>query len=248
MCIRDRAHIDLGVALDRQGRTSEAMAEYREAARINPERYQTHFNLGVMLGKSGRQAEALAEYAAAIRLQPGIANIHSATGTSLAALGKYDEAAKEFSLAEQLDPRYAMPHLESARMLFLQGLDAAAVDELRAALRAEPDNVQVLSQTAHYLAANENSMARDGPNALVLAIKANELSGHSQPMVFDVLGMAFAETGDFTNAQSCAQNAITLATAGKMDDIEPFQHRLVLYKKHQPWHESFLASNAPSIK
>ena len=34
--------------------------------------------------------------------------------------------------------------------------------------------------------------------------------------MLDVLAMAFAETGDFTNAQHRAQNALDLANAAKM--------------------------------
>ena len=138
-----------------------------------------------------------------------------------------------------------MPHLETAKVFFLQGRDPEAVDELRAALRAEPDNFEILSATAHYLAANENADARDGRNAVVLAIKANELSGRSQPGVFDILGMALAETGDFTNAATCAQNALALASTAKLKKLEPLQRRVELYKQNQPWRESFRATNAP---
>jgi tetratricopeptide (TPR) repeat protein len=241
----DVAHIDLGVALDQQNKTAEALAEYREAARLNPDRYQVHNNIAILLDKLGRPAEALAEYREAIRLDPKNPILHSAAGTELAELGQSNDALKEFSDAEQLDPAYATPHAETAKVFFQQGRDTEAVDELRAALRCEPDNFQSLASAAHYLAANENAAARDGKAALVLALKANALSGNSQPMVFDVLGMAFAETGDFTNAQTCAQNALTLATNAQMKKLEPFRQRLELYKNHRPWRESFLATNAP---
>jgi len=39
--------------------------------------------------------------------------------------------------------------------------------------------------------------------------------------------------------------AIDLATAAKMKKLEPLQQRLQLYKNHQPWRESFLATNTP---
>ena len=241
----DVAHIDLGTALEVQGRTDEALAEYRAAARINPDRTQVHFNLGLICRKLERHAEALAEFREAARLEPAAANARSAAGGELAALGKYDEALKELAAATQLDPHYAIPHLETAKVFFAQGRDAEAVDELRAALRCEPNNFEILSATAHYLAANENADARDGRNAIVLALKANELSGRNQPGVFDILGMALAESGDFTNAVTCAQNALDLANLAKMKKLEPLQRRVELYKQNQPWRESFRATNAP---
>jgi hypothetical protein len=99
---------------------------------------------------------------------------------------------------------------------------------------------------AYYLAANENAAARDGQSALVFALTADELSGHVQPVVQDYLGMAFAETGDFTNAVTCAQNALGLAKAFQVKNIAPLQNRLQLYQARQPWHESFRTTNTPA--
>jgi protein O-mannosyl-transferase len=241
----DIALVNLGVALEAQNRLDEALAVYRQAAKLETGRYQLHNNLGSILDKLGRHAESLAEYREAIRLRPDNHFLHNAAGGELAALGNFAEALKEFNEAERLNPNYAQPHAETAKVFLLQGRDIEAVDELRAALRVEPDNFQILAYTAHVLAANQNAAARDGRSALVLAIKANNLTGGSQPMVFDVLGMACAETGDFTNAQSAAQTALDLANAAQMKNLDPIRQRIELYKNHQPWRESFRATNVP---
>ena len=194
--------------MDQQGRTAEALEEYRAAAKIAPRRYQIHNNIGNLLDKLSRPTEALAEYREAVRLKPDLAFLHNSLGSEFATLGQVDEALREFSKAARLDPKYPWPHIETAKVFFQQGRDTEAVEELRAALRADPDNLQVLATVAHYLAANENAAARDGKAALALTSKANLLTGGSQPFVFDALGMACAETGDFTNAQTCAQDAL----------------------------------------
>jgi hypothetical protein len=118
------------------------------------------------------------------------------------------------------------------------------LDEFHVALQVEPDNYKTLATVAHYLAANENAAARNGPAALALARQADELSGHGQPVVLDFLGMAFAANGDFTNAVACAQNALALANAAHMNNVAPLQKRLELYQQNQPWRESFRATNA----
>ena len=241
----DIALVNLGVALEAQNRLDEALAVYRQAAKLETGRYQLHNNLGSILDKLGRHAESLAEYREAIRLRPDNHFLHNAAGGELAALGNFAEALKEFNEAERLNPNYAQPHAETAKVFLLQGRDIEAVDELRAALRGEPDNFQILAYTAHVLAANQNAATRDGRSALVLAIKANNLTGGSQPVVFDVLGMACAETGDFTNAQSAAQTALDLANAAQMKNLDPIRQRIELYKNHQPWRESFRATNVP---
>ena len=52
------AHANLGVALMRQGKLDEAIAEYREAIRLRPDDGPTHFNLGTALGRQGKLDEA----------------------------------------------------------------------------------------------------------------------------------------------------------------------------------------------
>ncbi len=241
----DVALIDLGVALNAHGKFDEALLAYRQAEKVDPSRYQLHNNLGNVLDLLGRRTESLAEYREAIRRQPDRAFLHNSAGNELAALGQLEEALSEFSLAEKLDTNSAAPHVGTAKIMFKLGRDADGVEEFRAALRLESDNYQTLATVAHYLAANENAAARDAKNSLPLALKANELSGHVQPMVFDILGMALAANGDFTNAIVCAQNALELAAAARLQKVEPIQQRLELYKNNQPWRENFRATNAP---
>jgi tetratricopeptide (TPR) repeat protein len=240
------ALVNLGAALDVQHRFDEAIVIYRAAEKLQTQpSYQLHNNLGNILGLLGRHEESLAEYGYALHLRPNDPYMHNAAGSELAALGRFDDAFKEFFIAEKLNPTYAAPHLETAKIFLRQGRDADAVSELRLAVNLAPDDFQILAYTAHILAANQNAAARDGHAALLLAAKANDLSGHIQPMVFDAMGMACAELGDFTNAQACAQTAIDLGTALQIQNLGPISNRLELYKKNLPWRESFRATNAP---
>jgi tetratricopeptide (TPR) repeat protein len=239
------AHYNLGAALEQQGRYAGALAEYREALRLNPARHQVHFTIGNVLEKMDQPAEALVEYRECLRMDPQVPALHGAAGCALAAQGKLEEALKELAEATRLDPYYALPHIETAKIFFKQGRDHEAVDELHVALQAAPDDFQVLATAAHYLAASENTSIRDGLAALNLALKANDISEGSQPMVLDILAMAYAETGDFTNAIACAQNALELAEAAKLESTKTIRQRLELYNVHQPWRESFRGTNAP---
>jgi Tfp pilus assembly protein PilF len=239
------AHLNLGVALEKQGRTAEALAEYREGLRLNPDHYQIHFVIGNLLAKTGRPEEALAEYRECLQHDPNSPAYHSAAGCALVAEDKFAAALQEFTAAKRLDPGYELPHLELARIFFANGDDAKAVVELRAAVQAAPEDIPTLTAAAHYLAANQNAAARDGPAARSLALKANDLSGGRRPDVSDVLGMAFAETGDFNDAVICAQFALAFAKAANRKNTEPIRMRLELYQHYQPWRESFRATNSP---
>jgi tetratricopeptide (TPR) repeat protein len=239
------AHVNLGVALEEKGKIKEALAEYRAAEQLAPELYHIHNNLGNLLDNLGHPNEALTEYRWAVLLSPGRPSLHNSAGMVLAELGRFDEAMSQFKEAARLDPTYPWAHFEIGKMRLKQGRDAEAIDEFRAALRIDPNNFQILAYTAHVLAADENPQIRGGRTALVLAVKAKVLTDGTQPYVLDALGMACAETGDFTNALEVTQRAIDLATAAKMKKLEPLQRRLELYKNHQPWRESFLFTNTP---
>lgn len=239
------AHVNLGVALEQKGKLNEALAEYRAAEQLAPELYHIHNNLGNLLDNLGHPNKALTEYRWALLLNPSLPSLHNGAGMVLAELGRFDEAMRQFKEAARLDPTYPWAHFAIGKVRLKQGRDAEAIDEFRAALRIDPNNFQILAYTAHVLAADENPQIRDGRTALVLAIKAKLLTDGAQPYVLDALGMACAETGDFTNAQEVTQRAIDLATAAKMKKLEPLQQRLQLYKNHQPWRESFLATNTP---
>jgi tetratricopeptide (TPR) repeat protein len=237
------AHVNLGVVLEEKGDLTGALAQYRAAEELAPELYHIHNNLGNLLDNLGHPKEALIEYRKAVLLKPSLPSLHNSAGMVLAELGRFDEALSQFHEAARLDPTYPWAYLEIGKLRLKQGRDAEAIDAFRAALRIDPNSFQILAYTAHVLAADENPQIRDGRTALVLAIKAKLLTGNTQPYVLDALGMACAETGDFTNALEETQMAIDLATAAKMKKLEPLQQRLELYKNHRPWRESFLSTN-----
>jgi protein O-mannosyl-transferase len=241
----ETARINLGVALEQKGGQKEALAQYRAAEKMAPGLYIVHNNLGNLLDNLGQPEAALAEYRQAVLLNPGLAFLHNGTGVVLTELGRFNEAMDEFTNALRLDPAYAAPHMRLGDALLKQGRAAEGVVQFREALKLDPGNFQNLAFTAHVLAAIENPDVRDGKTALILAAKANVLTGGNQPLVLDVFGMACAETGHFNEAQELAQKAWDLATLAKLKKTEPIQQRLQLYKNHQPWRESFLATNAP---
>ncbi|HTY88553.1 MAG TPA: tetratricopeptide repeat protein, partial [Candidatus Acidoferrum sp.] len=236
---------NLGVALEQAGRPEAALERYQAAVRIAPEFVLAQYNLGNLLGKLGRREPARAELRRAVLLDPTQPYIHNTLGDVLVQLGQFGEALDEYTEAERLDPHYAWAPFNIGNVYLKQGRDAAAIDEFRKALRLDPENYQILASVAHVLAASENPQVRDGRTALALALKADALTGSNQPFVLDVLAMACAEAGRFDEAQQAVQRALDLAAAAKMKKLEPLQQRLKLYQNHQPWRESFRATNAP---
>ncbi|HZW30391.1 MAG TPA: tetratricopeptide repeat protein, partial [Isosphaeraceae bacterium] len=134
-----RAHSLLGLALNAQGKRSEAIAAYREAIRLQPHVAYVHNNLGLALSAQGKLDEAIAEYRTAIRLQPDDPSAHNLLGIALRGQGKVDEAIVEYRTAIRLAPDHAVAHNNLGYALGKQGKRDEAIAEFRSAIRLKPD-------------------------------------------------------------------------------------------------------------
>jgi Flp pilus assembly protein TadD len=133
------AHSNLGNALREQGKVAEAIAAYREAIRLQPDRTSAHSNLGLALLKQGKVAEATAEFREAIRLRPDDAVAHSNLGNALRAEGKVAEAIAAYREAIRLQPDLAVAHSNLGEALHKQGKVDEAIAAFREAIRLRPD-------------------------------------------------------------------------------------------------------------
>jgi hypothetical protein len=84
------------------GKLDEAIAEYREAIRLNPAGIEAHYNLGSTFFALGKPDEAIAELREAIRLAPGFAEAHCNLGHALGAKGEHAESLAEFRRGHEL--------------------------------------------------------------------------------------------------------------------------------------------------
>jgi Flp pilus assembly protein TadD len=244
------AHLNLGVALERQGRKTEAVKEYHEALRIYPKSSDTHNNLANLLDSMGDTNGALAEYQEAIRLDPKSAAPRNNLGTFFIETGRLDDAMKEFTETARLDPKDSHPYFLMGKLLLREGRDGEAIPQFRKAAQFAPDDFEMLTYMARVLASDENSQVRNGNTAYLLASKANALTGGVQPAMIDTLAMAYAELGRFNDAQQAEQDAINLAARYKFkDDVAAMNERLQLYKNNQPCRESFTNAtlNLPKV-
>ena len=95
---------ELGRVLDRAGRLSEAVAEYRLALDRNPNHVGALNNLGAALAGQGRTDEAIRSFERLIAVDPENADARANLGLAFAAAGAPTRAAASFREALQLDP------------------------------------------------------------------------------------------------------------------------------------------------
>jgi tetratricopeptide (TPR) repeat protein len=136
------AHQNLGnLLLDTPGKLNDAIAEFEEALRIEPNIPEVHNSLGGALMRVGRLPEATAEFQTAVRLKPDYPDGHNSLGSALAQTpGRTADGIAEFETALRLRPDFATAHYNlGSALLDLPGRRQDAIAEFEKALQIQPD-------------------------------------------------------------------------------------------------------------
>lgn len=88
----DVAHANLGAALFKLHRNSEALAEFQVAARLNPQNAETQQSLGQLWMEAGKPALAAGAYAQALQLKPDDPDLLLAEARAMEEAGEAAEA------------------------------------------------------------------------------------------------------------------------------------------------------------
>src|SRR5712692_6446928 len=91
------AHINLGTALEEEGKGSQAVKHYREALDLVPNNAIAHLNLGGCLLRQGELAEAVEHLSLAVKSSPDHVGAHNNLALALARQGKTRLAAEQYS-------------------------------------------------------------------------------------------------------------------------------------------------------
>lgn len=144
---RDDAHLHYsqGVGLLSSGDLLGAMAELREALRLQPDLAQARFSLGTALYLSGDVDSAIDAYRTVIRQQPDLAHAHLHLGTALMVTHAWAEAQSALKTAVGLQPDSVSAHYNLGLVRDRLGDRRAAIESYREALRIRPDHAE-----AHY--------------------------------------------------------------------------------------------------
>jgi protein O-mannosyl-transferase len=218
------------------GRPGEAIAEYKESLRLNPQSAPTQYNLGIALSVAGRRDEAIDAFEAALRLNPDYAQAHTNLGALQHAAGRTADAMLHYRRAIALRPDNVEAHANLGLLLSAQGRSNEAVDEFKAAIGLNPENVPALAGLAWIRATANDASVRDPLEAIRLAERAIDLTAHTDIASLDALAAAYAAAGRFEEAISAARAGIDLAAAaGIPAAVDGFRARLQLYQQGQPY-------------
>jgi protein O-mannosyl-transferase len=231
------ARDNLAEVLLQKGKVDEAITQFQEVLRINPDCAAAHISLGNVFRQKGRVDEAITQFQEVLRINPDSTVAHLNLGLALVQTGRADEAITQFQEVLRINPDYAAAHINLGNVLRQKGRQDEAVAHLQKALQIEPANPAIQNNLAWLLATCPQAALRNGHKAVELARQANELSGGENPITLRTLAAAFAEAGRFPEAVETAQRALSLAGAQSNTRLAgQLQSELKLYQAGSPFH------------
>jgi tetratricopeptide (TPR) repeat protein len=100
-------HYQLGLSYYTIGRVNDAIAQWKEAQRLQPELPQSYLQLGNAYQDKGQYEEAIAAFEQAIQVNPRYGIAHYNLGHLYEKLGRIDEAMKQYKKTIEVNPNFA---------------------------------------------------------------------------------------------------------------------------------------------
>ena len=136
-----RVHQMMAHELARQGHTDEAIANYREALKIDPNASGVHFELAEMLNSQpSRRDEAEKEYLAELASNPRDEKSECRLGDLAAVGGDQKAAAEHYERALKLQPNDPDANIGLAKALMTLNQTEKALPLLELAVKLDPTN------------------------------------------------------------------------------------------------------------
>lgn len=239
-----RIYCSLGNELLQQRNPDEAADCFRKALQIQPDAVTAYDGLGRACLAAGRTDEAIQNFQKALQLEPNIPVAWYNLGNAYIQKGQLDLAIQNWQRAVTVQPDFAPAHSNLGNALLLKGQIAEAIQHWKSALATQPDMVSAQVNLAWVLATCPQASLRDGPSAVALAERANQLSGGENPIVLRTLAAAYAENGQLPNAIAAAQQALNEANLrGNRQAAAAIQEQLKFYQNNQPFRDSSMSGH-----
>jgi tetratricopeptide (TPR) repeat protein len=193
-------HDSYGGALFEKGQLDEAIAQFREALRINPKYSGAKRNIGIVLLKQGKIDESIKVLTEVVNSKGDQSKAHNYLGLAYAKKGEFDTAIQHYKEAIRLKPDYIEAIANLGIALKEQGQITEAIKEWEKALSLKPDEPDI-----HYnmgLAMAEQYKYDEAVKHFSAALESKP----NWPETLYNLGCAYYEQGKFElTVKYCAE-------------------------------------------
>jgi tetratricopeptide (TPR) repeat protein len=147
------AYFNLATVAEAQGKYDDAIASYRQAVALNPQRWQAHEAAARLLEKQEKIREAVEHYRLFVELNPQAVDAREHLAGNLLNLGEFGEAVQQFRKLLELAPERNEARIKLGTILALSGRLNEAVEVLSAAVKVDPEDGRVLVKLGQVTAA-----------------------------------------------------------------------------------------------
>jgi tetratricopeptide (TPR) repeat protein len=234
---------NLGVALQSEHRTDEAIAHYRRAISLRPDYAPVYSNLATALRASGRLPEAIDTYEHALKLQPDFPDAQYNLANALLDEGKPDAAITHFQIALKSIPGSADVETNLGIALATKGNVPAAMDAFRRAIAIDPQAAKAERNLGDLLASSGQTAEALDHLRRAVQLEPGDASAHydlgsvllEAQRLDDAIAEFHAALAITPNAPEIHNNlGIALGTEGQLDAaIDQFQQALAIDPGHE---------------
>ncbi|MBU3968135.1 MAG: tetratricopeptide repeat protein [Euryarchaeota archaeon] len=197
-------HNNLGMAYDMAGMYENAVEEFNEALRLDPEYIEVLNNLAVTYHRMGLFDKAIERLKEALRQRPGYPEAQCNLGNIYASGGRYEEALLEFEAALLLNPNNALVHYCLGNVYEEQEKLSDAIKEFKESLKLDPDHLPARSSLGELY-------ARQGRHEEALREFQEALNRDPElPEVYHGIGSVYYDLGSFERSANAWIRAVYL--------------------------------------
>lgn len=147
---------NLGIAQINNKNWNAAIANFREAVKLNPNYVLAHYFLGNALARTGNFEMAEIHFRNAIQLQPDYAAAYNDLGNTLAAQGNPEEAMTHYKKAAEIKPDYVEAHINLGISWDEKQEFKKAILHFKEAIRLQPENANAHLSLGNSFYNNKN--------------------------------------------------------------------------------------------
>lgn len=196
-----------------------------------------HYKRGLVYLFNKEHNQAIDAFTEAIRLDTKCAAALYDRGNAWTAKNEYDKAIADFSEALRLEPTSDAAYCNRGNAWWFKHQSERALADYLEAIRLDPNQAVYYRNCALVLSTCPEASLRDGKRAILLATKACELTNWAGAWEMAALAAAYAENGEFDEAEHCQIRSFDVPNSSDGDRAE-FRKRLELYKRKLPYRET----------
>jgi tetratricopeptide (TPR) repeat protein len=213
-----------------------ALADMNEAIKRSPNWSPAYECRGNVYFEMNKYDQAIAAYTVAIRLDPKSVEAYGRRGAAHECKKEYDQAISDYTEAIRLYPKSPYGYRVRGYVYLVKKDYEDAVADFNEAIRLNPNDEWAWHAAACVLSACPKAECRNGKKAVEYARKSCQLTGWKKAANLDTLAAAYAEGGQFKEAEKWENKALEDKAWNRANGKEA-RDRLKLYEQGKPYRE-----------